>query len=856
MKQRFFSLMLCMVMLAPAPAWAKSLTREQALLEATEKGNFARVEYVLSRGADVNVKDAFGWTPLMNVASAGRMDIATSLLANGANLELRDNGGTTALGLAAAKGRDDMVTLLLERGANINAKDGKGLDPLMMAAKGGFLGLTKTLLDKGANINLSDNDGNTTLMLAAKGAHREVVELVLDRGARIPTIGKDGEKLMVAAVLGDLDQIKKLAEGGVDLDLKTTGGGSRNALFWAAAMGNDFVVSYFLDRESEAEAKNPPKNQSSQPKKKILDDTIVFASGNGKLDVVRQLLNHHRDPNSKDRQGASSLTLAAEYGHADVVELLLENGADRNYKNPEGDSALIIAVKERHPHVVDLLIKNWADLEARDKKGKTPLVHAVMNNDIDITQKLLDKKVKLDTKDNEGYAALHIAAKRGYDQLAQLLSDHGADVNMKITQKSMTPLMFAARGGHTGTASILIGKGASVNAADSEGKNPLLLACEAGHTDTVSMLMDNGADFNAESREGVTPLMAAALKGQLPVVKLLIERGVPYDARSKKQGFSALWTASMKGRTQVIDYLWQTGADVNVKSKQGMSPLMAAVTNSEFDAVRMLLDKGVDQDIQNINRQNATDLAKKSNNFHILWLINSYRNIGVRALGEKKGGLFGVTVQDLNDALAKSVGRDTADGALVSGVLPGTPAKTADIREGDIILSVNNHSVKGAIPFSNMVEGQNPGTNIDLVLFRNGQFVNTSATLAQKPMRDFYEAMIKFDPTSGTDYVIYPPTRKPLDYNYYLFQGRVYSESGQVTLVERTQSDYNQGRYWSFLLPSSAGFKPRVRQEVMVIGKIVDVLNAETIIRKPIHIVVVEPVAIGDANGTLVYSSR
>lgn len=851
-RKQLFLVLILFICLMPLPATAASLTREQVLLTATEKGDYSGVDYILSRGANVNAKDSYGWTPLMNAASAGRIDIAKLLLANGANLELRDNGGTTALGLAAAKGREEMVTLLLEKGANINAKDGKGLDALMMSAKGGFLSLTKTLLDKGANIYLSDNDGNTVLMLAAKGAHTDVVNLVLERGARIPTVGKDGEQLMVAAIKGDLNQIKNLLDQGADPGAKTVGGGSRSAMFWAASMGNTDVVKYFLNSEALATAETNAKNQTNQKPKKLIDDTISFAASNGKLNVVKLLLENLRDPNSKDKEGNTGLTLAAEYGHTDVVELLLANGADRNYKNSDGDSALIIAVKERHPEVVKTLITNWADLETRDKKGKTPLIHAVLNDDSDIATQFLEKKVKVDARDNEGWPALHIAAKNGYEKLTQLLCDHGADVNTKITQGSKSPLMLAASNGKTSTAKTLLEKGASVNAVDYEGSNSLFLASEAGYGDTVSLLLDHGADYNAESREGVTPLMAAAFQGRLKVVELLMQRGVPIDARSKKQGFSALWTAAMNGKNDVIDFLWKNGADINVKSKKNVSPLVVAVQNGQFDTLRMLLDKGVDQDIQDVNRQSAMDIARKSGQFHMAWLLSSYNRLGVRALGDKKGGLFGVQVQDLNDALAKSFGRETADGVLVVNVLPGTPAQSSNVRDGDIILRVNDEAVKGAAQFSNMIEAEKPGSSVNLMAYRNGQYVTITSKLAERPIRDFYEAMLKYNPRGGAEYVIYPPTRVPKDPNYYLFQGKIYSGSNSRILVERQTNNYNEGKYWAFDLPAGSGFSARVKTEVMVIGKIVDVMNGETLIRKPLHWVVIKPVAIADANGNLI----
>lgn len=849
MKKRLFLCLFFWVCSSSLAVAAKVVTPEQRLLSCVEKSDLKCLEKILGRGADVDAKDHYGWTSLMQAASSGRIDIAKILLSNGAKLELRDNGGTTALSLAAAKGHDKMVALLLEKGANINAKDGKGLDPLMMSSKGGYVTLTRTLLEKGANLHLSTNEGDSAVMLAAKNGHRAVVDLLLDRGAKIPSTGRDGQSLIVAAIQGDLNLIKELIEKGADLDAKTNGGGGRNGLFWAAAMGNADVERFFLEKETLAEP--PPKTQNKTKPKKKPDDSLNHAAKNGKLEIVKLLLENNRDPNYKDSGGDTALTLAAEHGHKEIVELLLENGADKNSKNGDGDSALILAVQKGYPSVVSVLLANGADIEAKDKKGKTALIWAVSNNDLEITTQILEKKPKIDTKDNNGWPALHVAAKNGFSDITSLLCKNGSDLNAKITQANKSPLMLASEFGHTETAKTLIESGASVNAQDSEGSGPLFLAAEGGHLDTVKLLLDNGADFKAESNEGVTPLMAAAYQGHKPVLELLIETGSPVDARSKKVGISALWAAAWNGKTKIIDYLWQQGADVNVKSKKGESSLVVAVDNNQFDSVRMLLDKGVDHGIETNNKVTASELAMKSGKFHLAWLITSYKKVGIRALGEKKGGLLGVNIQDLNESLAKSYGRNSSEGAVVSQVLKNTPAELANLKEGDIILHFNDQAVSGAVQLTNMIESEKPGTPVVLVIFRKGEFVKVNLKLAERPFENFYEAMMKYNPRSGLDYVLFPPTRKPNDLNYYLFQGKVYAGQDSVTIVETPTNNYSYGHYWCFETPKQAGFTPRVKTEVMVIGKIVDVLDGQSVIRKPLHMVQVRPVAIADASGKL-----
>lgn len=168
----------------------------------------------------------------------------------------------------------------------------------------------------------------------------------------------------------------------------------------------------------------------------------------------------------------------------------------------------------------------------------------------------------------------------------------------------------------------------------------------------------------------------------------------------------------------------------------------------------------------------------------------------------------------------------------------------------------NDQPVTGAAQLKNLIEAEKPGTQVNLTTFRKGEFSNVSAKLGERPLADFYEAMMKYNPRNGMDYVLFPPTRKPNDLNYYLFQGKIYSGQNSVIIVESQSKNYNYGRYWSFDMPPQSSFAPRVKTEVMVIGKIINVLDGETVLRKPLHMVRVRPVAIADASGRLLTWSQ
>jgi ankyrin repeat protein len=126
---------------------AKVLVEAKAKVDARNQFGDQVVEYLLSRGAEVNPP---GWTPLMFAAVRGHADIARLLLAKGAKVDASSENGTTALMLAAKEGSLDTVLLLLEHGAAVNLRNLAGATALRMALDGGHKNVANALLRAGA----------------------------------------------------------------------------------------------------------------------------------------------------------------------------------------------------------------------------------------------------------------------------------------------------------------------------------------------------------------------------------------------------------------------------------------------------------------------------------------------------------------------------------------------------------------------------------------------------------------------------------------------------------------------------------------------------------------------------------
>ena len=155
------------------------------LLDAALKGETEIADLLISKGADVNVRDQSGGTPLHAAALKGRTAIAKLLLDHGAAVDARDNDGLTPLDTAAISGAAEVAALLLDRGADSEARDrDSGATPLYQAAAWGRTAVVELLIARGADVNAKNQSGGTPLQAAEKNGFTEIARVLRAHGAR------------------------------------------------------------------------------------------------------------------------------------------------------------------------------------------------------------------------------------------------------------------------------------------------------------------------------------------------------------------------------------------------------------------------------------------------------------------------------------------------------------------------------------------------------------------------------------------------------------------------------------------------------------------------------------------------
>lgn len=260
---------------------------------------------------------------------------------------------------------------------------------------------------------------------------------------------------------------------------------------------------------------------------------------------------------------------------------------------------------------IQAMIKDSPDLINAYNGQVTPLITAVQNNRLQVVSFLLDNKADTEVRDRRsGMTPLMDAAGQGNVQMVELLLKYGADVNAgKQTPPNYAPgagdgdtaLHYAAQMGFKAVAETLLAHGANVNAQNSGGQTPLYLTAEKGYRAVAEVLLAHGADLEKKSSSGASPLYAAVDAGNRAMGELLLANKADVNG-ANNQGWNPLIDVAAKGNKNMVEFLLANKADVNSKSSDGTTPLIAAASNGgHLEVVKFLLDHGADVNVPRVD---------------------------------------------------------------------------------------------------------------------------------------------------------------------------------------------------------------------------------------------------------------
>jgi ankyrin repeat protein len=476
--------------------------------------------------------------------------IVCAMLLLTASASVTANDGKTALADAAEKGDAQAVLALIKKRADVNAPGSDGTPALHWVVRMQDVTLARTLIRAGADADRTNRYGVRPLHLAIANGDIAMIRLLLDAKADPNSTDVTGETcLLMAARVGQLDAVNALLEKGATVDGRDPAF-QQTALMLASRGGYVPIVKRLIERGAQV-------NAQTRAGKVPEFRTPGSNSGSKGAGIVRGGWPERgeRDP----IPGAKTpLLYAAREGHMEVVKLLLSAGAEIEKSDANGVTPLLMAILNDRLALATFLIETGANVKAVDWYGQTPLFAAVDIRNVDVSGPTRDNGVDRD------------AAFR----LIQLILARGADPNAR-TKEYPPQRRWITRLG-------------SLSWVDFTGQTPFLRAALAGDVKTMRLLVEHGADPNIPTAGGTTPLMAAAgvnwtlsqtfdegPVALLEAVKLAQSLGNDVNAQNS-MGIRAIHGAANRGSDDIIRFLVEKGAALDVADKQGRTPLIWA----------------------------------------------------------------------------------------------------------------------------------------------------------------------------------------------------------------------------------------------------------------------------------------
>ncbi|CAB0033535.1 unnamed protein product [Trichogramma brassicae] len=503
-----------------------------------------------------------GDSPLILAVSSGSKNLIELLLRKGANANLANNDGMTPLHTICAGDRDnsELIEVFIEKQKEIckaenqeieickeknqeieifkeknqevqvNAKNSIGQTPLHIALLRGYRNSFECLLKNGANPNLMNQNGMTPLHIICQGDRDDCsfAKMLFDFGndqykVQVNAKDKRGQTpLHLAVSRGHRNLIEFLLKNRAFSIVANDYGLFPLHIICQSSSDDDLLELFFKINDEIQQTVN------IDIRSHFGSTALHMAVANRNKKMIIRLLHRGANPNITDDQRITPLMIAckADRDYYTLAKMLLELKSDKHKplhvdkQDKSGNAPLHLAASSGRRNLAQLLLRNGANPNLANARGSTPLHLVCQGNsdDHNLAKMLFDlcddrhKPLQVDVLNRLRKTSLRLAMKHEHRNLVLYLLSKGANPNFAVENESTVLHYICKNSNDANFVEKFLGiveerkLSWQVNAQDKMGNTPLHFAVPQGHRGLIEWLLKNGANPNFISREGVTIL--------------------------------------------------------------------------------------------------------------------------------------------------------------------------------------------------------------------------------------------------------------------------------------------------------------------------------------------------------------
>ena len=395
------------------------------------------VQFLLSqKGNSVNKITHDERTYIFWAANKGNTEVMNYLIKKGAKVNLLDNKGYSPLNFAASNAQPNTEVYDILIKAGINLKKDLNLDGanalLLAGPNDNDMSLINYFISKGLDNKSTDSNGNTLFNYVAKSGNIDHLNDLLKRGVTF----NDNALLMASQGLRNKTNTVQLYNYLLGLKIKPNviGKNGENVLHGIARKDSNIdAILFFLSKGVSPE----------QPNEDGTTPFMIAAKYNKSPEVVNFLMSKVRNINTVNKKGVSALAMAVQNNTPEIVLALLNNGADTKLTNADGLNLAYYLIesfdktnKEDFEAKYKVLKQSGFDITVPQKNGNTLYHLAVAKNDLNLIQMIKPYGIDVNAQNSEGMTALHKAAMVAKDtEILNYLLNIGADKTVRTNYK-------------------------------------------------------------------------------------------------------------------------------------------------------------------------------------------------------------------------------------------------------------------------------------------------------------------------------------------------------------------------------------------------------------------------------------